>query len=48
MVTLWQNFGTFKKKLHLVDVFELGVELVEELKEEVERGIKHEEMVDDH
>jgi hypothetical protein len=31
-----------------VDVFELGVELVEELKEEVERGIKHEEMVDDH
>jgi hypothetical protein len=31
-----------------MDVFELGVELVEELKEKVKGGFKHEEMVDDH
>ncbi len=50
---LWLQFFGGLACFHLcpknmVNVFELGVELIDELKEEFEGGFEHEEVVDDH
>ncbi len=49
MITIFGGFNVLSPlSKKMVDVFELGVELVEELKEEFEGGFEHEEVVDDH